>query len=132
MKAAVFEKANKALTIEDVDIIDPRQGEVLVRTSCSGSVTLTFTLLKALESPMSCVLGHEAAGVVEAIGEGVTYVKPGDRVIMSFRPFCGKCYYASGKPSLCTAPEIDAAAASRLSWKGKPYCNLARLDPSLS
>ena len=122
MKAAVFEKANKALTIEDVDIIDPRQGEVLVRTSCSGVCHSDLHFIEGLwKVPMSCVLGHEAAGVVEAIGEGVTYVKPGDRVIMSFRPFCGKCYYClGGRPSLCTAPEIDAAAASRLSWKGKP------------
>ena len=78
MKAAVFEKANKALTVEDVDIIDPRQGEVLVRTSCSGVCHSDLHFIEGLwRVPMSCVLGHEAAGVVEAIGEGVTYVKPG-------------------------------------------------------
>ena len=75
---------------------------------------------------MPTVLGHEAAGVVEAIGDGVTYVKPGDRVIMSFRPFCGKCYYClSGKPNLCNDPEIGAASASRLTWKGEPILQFA-------
>jgi S-(hydroxymethyl)glutathione dehydrogenase/alcohol dehydrogenase len=64
--------------------------------------------------------------VVEAIGEGVTYVKPGDRVIMSFRPFCGKCYYClGGRPNLCNDPEIGAASASRLTWNGKPILQFA-------
>ena len=127
MKAAVFEKANEPLTIEDVDIIDPRAGEVLVRTSCSGVCHSDLHFVEGLwHQPMSCVLGHEAAGVIEAIGEGVTYVQPGDRVIMSFRPFCGKCYYClGGRPNLCNDPEIGAAAASRLTWKGKPILQFA-------
>lgn len=122
MKAAVFQEANKPLTIEDVDIIDPRPGEVLVRTSCSGVCHSDLHFVDGLwQLPMSCVLGHEAAGVVEAIGEGVTYVQPGDRVIMSFRPFCGKCYYClGGRPNLCNDPSIGMASASRLTWKGKP------------
>jgi S-(hydroxymethyl)glutathione dehydrogenase/alcohol dehydrogenase len=127
MKAAVFQEANKPLTIEDVDIIDPRAGEVLVRTSCSGVCHSDLHFVDgSWQLPMSCVLGHEAAGVVEAIGEGVTYVKPGDRVIMSFRPFCGKCYYClGGRPNLCNDPEIGAASASRLTWNGKPILQFA-------
>ena len=127
MKAAIFEEANKPLTIEDVDIIDPRAGEVLVRTGCSGVCHSDLHFVDgSWQLPMSCVLGHEAAGVVEAIGEGVSYVKPGDRVIMSFRPFCGNCYYClSGKPNLCTDPEIAAASATRLTWKGKPILQFA-------
>ncbi len=127
MKAAVFQEANKPLTIEDVDIIDPRPGEVLVRTSCSGVCHSDLHFVDgAWQLPMSCVLGHEAAGVVEAIGAGVTYVTPGDRVIMSFRPFCGKCYYClGGKPNLCSDPSIGMASASRLTWKGKPILQFA-------
>lgn len=127
MKAAVFQEANKPLTIEDVDIIDPRAGEVLVRNKCSGVCHSDLHFIDGLwQLPMSCVLGHEAAGVVEAIGEGVTYVKPGDRVIMSFKPFCGKCYYClGGRPNLCNDPEIGAASASRLTWKGKPILQFA-------
>ena len=127
MKAAIFEEANKPLTIEDVDIIDPRAGEVLVRTSCSGVCHSDLHFIDGLwQLPMSCVLGHEAAGVVEAVGEGVTYVQPGDRVIMSFKPFCGKCYYClGGRPNLCNDPAIGAASATRLTWKGKPVLQFA-------
>lgn len=127
MKAAVFQEANKPLTVEDVDIVDPRPGEVLVKTSCSGVCHSDLHFVDGLwQLPMSCVLGHEAAGVVEAVGEGVTYVAPGDRVIMSFRPFCGKCYYClSGKPNLCNDPELAAASATRLTWKGKPILQFA-------
>ena len=127
MKAAVFQEANKPLTIEDVDIIDPRAGEVLVRTSCSGVCHSDLHFVDgAWQLPTSCVLGHEAAGVVEAIGDGVTYVKPGDRVIMSFRPFCGKCYYClGGRPNLCNDPAIAAASMSRLQWQGKPIMQFA-------
>jgi len=127
MKAAVFQEANKPLTIEDVDIVDPRAGEVLVRTSCSGVCHSDLHFVDGLwQLPMSCVLGHEAAGVVEAIGEGVTYVKPGDRVIMSFRPFCGKCYYCLGvRPNLCNDPELSAASLNRLQWKGQPIMQFA-------
>ena len=122
MKAAVFQKANQPLTIEEVDIIDPRAGEVLVRTVCSGVCHSDLHFVDGLwRLPMSCVLGHEAAGVVEAIGDGVSYVQPGDRVIMSFRPFCGHCYYClGGRPNLCNDPAIGAAAATRLTWKGEP------------
>lgn len=122
MKAAVFQEAKKPLTVEDVDIVDPRAGEVMVKTACSGVCHSDLHFVDGLwQLPMACVLGHEAAGVVEAVGEGVTYVKPGDRVIMSFRPFCGKCYYClGGRPSLCNDPGIGAASASRLTWKGKP------------
>ena len=127
MKAAVFQEAHKPLTIEDVDIIDPRAGEVLVRTSCSGVCHSDLHFVDgAWQLPTSCVLGHEAAGVVEAIGEGVTYVKPGDRVIMSFRPFCGTCYYClSGRPNLCNDPSHSAAQAQRLTWKGQPILQFA-------
>ncbi len=127
MKAAVFQEANQPLTIEDVDIVDPRAGEVLVKTSCSGVCHSDLHFIEGLwQMPHACVLGHEAAGVVEAVGENVTYVKPGDRVIMSFRPFCGRCYYClGGRPNLCNSPEFRAAAMTRLSWKGKPIQQFA-------
>ena len=88
MKAAVFEKAHQPLTIEDVDIRDPGPGEVLVRTACSGVCHSDLHFVDgAWPMPMACVLGHEASGYVEKVGEGVSYVKKGDKVIMSFRPF---------------------------------------------
>ena len=129
MKAAIFEAANKPLSIEDVDIIDPRAGEVLVRTMCSGVCHSDLHFIDGLwQLPMAAVLGHEAAGIVEAVGDGVTYVKPGDRVIMSFRPFCGSCYYClGGRPNLCSSPTHGEQAASRLTWKGKPILQFANV-----
>ena len=127
MKAAVFEEAHKPLSIEDVDIIDPRPNEVLVRTVCSGVCHSDLHFVDGLwKLPLPTVLGHEAAGVVEKVGDGVGYVKPGDRVIMSFRPFCGSCFYClSGRPNLCNDPSANALSASRLSRNGKPVLQFA-------
>jgi S-(hydroxymethyl)glutathione dehydrogenase/alcohol dehydrogenase len=127
MKAAIFQEANKPLTIEDIDTIDPRANEIMVRTVCSGVCHSDLHFVDGLWAlPMPTVLGHEAAGIVERVGDQVTYVKPGDRVIMSFRPFCGSCYYClGGRPNLCNDPNLGALSASRLSWKGKPVLQFA-------
>ncbi len=127
MKAAIYQEAHQPLTIEDVDLIDPRAGEVLVRTVCSGVCHSDFHFVDGKWAmPLPTVLGHEASGVVEAVGEGVSYVAPGDRVIMSFRPFCGTCYHCvRGEPQLCDNPAINAASASRITWKGNPVLQFA-------
>jgi len=127
VKAAIFETAHQPLAIEDVQIIDPRPGELLVRTVCSGVCHSDLHFVDgAWQLPMPTVLGHEAAGVVEKVGEGVSYVAPGDRVIMSFRPFCGNCYYClSGQAQLCEDPVNHAAMTSRLTWKGQPLLQFA-------
>ncbi len=127
MKAAIFQEANKPLTIEDIDTIDPRANEIMVRTVCSGVCHSDLHFVDGLWAlPLPTVLGHEAAGIVERVGDQVTYVKPGDRVIMSFRPFCGSCYYClGGRPNLCNDPNLGALSASRLSWKGKPVLQFA-------
>ena len=68
------------------------------------------------------VLGHEAAGVVEAVGEDVTYVKPGDHVITCLSVFCGECPQCmTGHPNLCENTEVKLmpGAARRLRWKGE-------------
>ena len=129
MKAAIFEQAHKPLAIEDVTVIDPRPNEVLVRTVCSGVCHSDLHFVDGLwKLPMPTVLGHEAAGIVEKVGDQVTYVKPGDRVIMSFRPFCGHCDLClSGRPNLCNDPGINALAASRLSRNGKPLLQFANV-----
>ncbi len=127
MKAALWQAANEPLTIEDIDIIDPRAGEVLVRTVCSGVCHSDLHFVDGKWSlPLPTVLGHEASGVVEAVGEGVTYVAPGDRVIMSFKPYCGDCYHCNrGEPQLCSAPSVNAAMAQRLRWKDAPVLQFA-------
>ena len=127
MKAAIYEAPNQPLTIEDVDVIDPRAGEVLVRTVCSGVCHSDLHFVDGKWAlPMPTVLGHEASGVVEAVGEGVSYVEPGDRVIMSFKPFCGSCYHClRGEGHLCNDPALGLSAVQRLTWNGAPVMQFA-------
>lgn len=103
MKAAVLREAKKPLVIEDVKLDDPGPGQVLVKTGASGVCHSDLHFIDGLwPIPTPVVLGHEAAGVVEQVGPGVTYVEPGDHVIMLFVPFCGTCSYCTtGRPNLC-------------------------------
>jgi S-(hydroxymethyl)glutathione dehydrogenase / alcohol dehydrogenase len=76
--------------------------------------------------PTPCVLGHESAAVVEAVGEGVTYVKPGDHVITCLSVFCGTCSQCvTGHPNLCedTSVKMLAGVARRMTWKGGQHMN---------
>jgi S-(hydroxymethyl)glutathione dehydrogenase/alcohol dehydrogenase len=129
MKAAIFQEAHTPLTIEDVDLAELKPDEVLVRTVCSGVCHSDMHFVDGFwKLPMPAVLGHESSGVVERTGRDVSYVKPGDRVIMSFKPFCGRCYYClGGRPNLCNDPGLMAASAQRLTWKGKPILQMANV-----
>jgi S-(hydroxymethyl)glutathione dehydrogenase/alcohol dehydrogenase len=129
VKAAIFEQAQEPLSIEDIKIIDPRPNEILVRTVCSGVCHSDLHFVDGLwKLPIATVLGHEAAGVVEKVGAQVSYAKPGDRVIMSFRPFCGRCSYClSGRPNLCNDTSFNALALSRLSRNGQPLLQFANV-----
>lgn len=103
-RAAVAFKAGEPLSIETIDVADPKAGEVLVRIVASGVChTDAFTLSgEDPEGIFPVVLGHEGAGVVEAIGEGVTSVSVGDHVIPLYTPECGTCSFCtSGKTNLC-------------------------------
>jgi Zn-dependent alcohol dehydrogenase len=95
MRAALLEAAGKPLTIvDDIEINDPRPGEVLVRVThcgCCHSDLLAIDGTMPVTDPT--VLGHEAAGVVEAIGAGVTAVAPGDKVVLTPVPSCNECYW---------------------------------------
>src|SRR5580700_7979566 len=103
MKAAVLHAANQPLTIEDVALTKPGPREVLLRTAFAGLCHSDLHFIEGLyPHPTPCVLGHEGAGIVEAVGEGVTYVKPGDHVIVFTRGFCGECGFClSGRPNFC-------------------------------
>ena len=101
IKAAVVREKGK-VAIEEVELGAPRMGEVLVKTLAAG-ICHTDTSTMNLEVPtfLPLVLGHEGVGVVEAVGEGVTSLQPGDHVIMSF-PSCGCCGPCmEGKPYAC-------------------------------
>ncbi|TAK66908.1 MAG: alcohol dehydrogenase, partial [Dehalococcoidia bacterium] len=103
MKAAIFHGPHADLTIEDVEIDKPLPREVLVRTVASGVCHSDLHFVDGLyPMPAPAILGHEAAGVVEAVGEHVTYVKPGDHVIACLSVFCGMCEQCmTGHPNRC-------------------------------
>ena len=103
-KAAIAWGPNQPLSIEEVDVMLPKAGEVLVKIIASGVChTDAFTLSgEDPEGIFPAILGHEGGGIVTQIGEGVTSVKVGDHVIPLYTPECGECKFClSGKTNLC-------------------------------
>lgn len=131
MKAAVFHGPHQPLTIESVDIDKPRSREVLVRTVASGVCHSDLHFVDGLYPlPAPAILGHEAAGIVEAVGDQVSYVQPGDHVICCLSVFCGHCEMCvSGRPNLCRSPELRRGPGEppKLSWNGSPVVQFANL-----
>jgi S-(hydroxymethyl)glutathione dehydrogenase/alcohol dehydrogenase len=103
MKAAVMRALHAPLEIEDISISKPGPHEVLVRTAATGVCHSDLHVLEgSLPSPLPTVLGHEPAGVVEAVGSDVRRFAPGDHVIGCLSVFCGHCEYCvGGRPNLC-------------------------------
>lgn len=129
VKAAVAWEAGKPLKIEEVDLEPPKKGEVLVKLVATGVChTDAFTLSgDDPEGVFPAILGHEGGGVVEAIGEGVTTLKPGDHVIPLYIPECGECKFCkSGKTNLCQSVRetqgkgLMPDGTTRFSKEGKP------------
>ena len=102
-RAAVQYGYGEPLVIQTVDIDPPGPGEVLVRMVATGVCHSDLHALSGVHRyPLPCVLGHEGAGVVEEVGDGVTNVVPGDHVMLSWLPYCGKCRMCTtGRPALC-------------------------------
>jgi S-(hydroxymethyl)glutathione dehydrogenase / alcohol dehydrogenase len=106
IRAAVLEEFGRPLEVQELDLAEPRAGEVLVRlVACGVCHTDLYTASGADPSGYSpTVLGHEGAGVVEAIGDGVTLLQPGDHVVTLFSPQCGECVHCrSPRTNLCLA-----------------------------
>ena len=124
MKAAVLRSIPGNLEVEDISIDKPGPHEVLLRTSAAGVCHSDMHFAEGkYPYPTPCVLGHESAGVVEAVGDQVTYVQPGDHVITCLSVFCGHCEAClSGRPSICESKEIQRAPdePQRLSKDGEP------------
>jgi S-(hydroxymethyl)glutathione dehydrogenase/alcohol dehydrogenase len=101
--AAVMVGAGAPLVVRDIEVDDPRAGEVLVRMAASGVCHSDLHTLDGVQPfPLPVVLGHEGAGVVEAVGPEVGNVRPGDHVMLSWVPYCGRCRMCGqGRPSLC-------------------------------
>jgi len=128
-RAAVAWGPGEPLRVEEVDLMPPQKGEVLVRIVATGVChTDAYTLSgKDPEGKFPTILGHEGGGVVEAIGEGVTSVSIGDHVIPLYTPECGKCKFCkSGKTNLCQAIRVTQGqglmpdGTTRFSKDGKP------------
>jgi S-(hydroxymethyl)glutathione dehydrogenase/alcohol dehydrogenase len=103
MKAAVLAEEGQALEVRELALSPPGPHEVTVRLAASGVCHSDLSVIDGvLPVPLPAVLGHEGAGVVEAVGQGVTRVKPGDHVVLSWLPSCGTCYYCGiGRPDMC-------------------------------
>ena len=102
-KAAVLNEIDKPLEIDELEMQRLQVNDVLVRIRASGLCHTDLEVIQgSLAYPMPIVLGHEGAGVVEEVGEGVTRVQPGDHVILSWNPHCGHCFYCERDlPILC-------------------------------
>jgi S-(hydroxymethyl)glutathione dehydrogenase/alcohol dehydrogenase len=128
-RAAVAWEAGKPLSIEEVDLMPPQKGEVLVRIVATGVChTDAYTLSgDDAEGVFPAILGHEGAGIVEAVGEGVTSLQVGDHVIPLYTAECGECKFCkSGKTNLCQAVRATQGkglmpdGTTRFSKNGQP------------
>ena len=123
MKAAIFHGAHQQLTIEELELDKPMAREIIVKTAATGGCHSDLHFVDGLYPfPSPAVLGHEAAGVVEEVGELVNYVKPGDHVIACLSVFCGNCEQClTGHPNLCRDPSTRRAPSDppKLTFAGK-------------
>jgi S-(hydroxymethyl)glutathione dehydrogenase / alcohol dehydrogenase len=133
VKAAVLYKANTPLEVVDLVQEGPRGGEARVKVKAAGICHSDWHIMNGdWTPPLPMVLGHEAAGIVEEVGAGVANVKPGDHVIFSFRPHCGRCLYCSiGRSILCdghTSPRWGMLDGTyRLKRNGQDIHQMARI-----
>ncbi len=137
IQAALLLQPDTPLIVERLTLEEPRKGEVLVRIAACGVCHSDYHVMSgATRHPLPAVLGHEGAGVVEAVGPEVTRVRPGDHIVLNWAPDCGHCFYCQrGKPNLCdtfTGPiwaGVMLDGTPRLRRKGgEPvyhYCGLA-------
>jgi len=134
MKAAILREPGKPLSIEQVDIGTPGSREILITTKAVGLCRSDLHFLDGtFPHPVPTIPGHEACGVVEAVGNDVHGFVPGDHVVTFLRPFCGTCELCmTGKHSLCTDSSVqrDADGPQRLSQNGETinqFLNLSAL-----
>ena len=125
MGAAPPYAVSKPLRIAEVELDPPGRGEVLVRIRAAGLCHSDLSVINGdRPRPMPMALGHEAAGVVEALGEDVADLAPGDHVVMVFMPSCGHCVpCAEGRPALCEPGAAANGAGTLLSGARRLHCD---------
>src|SRR4051812_12077430 len=127
MRAAVLHALHEPLdVVDDVDIAEPRAGQVRVRVSHCGICHSDLLQIDGLlTQPTPVVLGHEAAGEIDAVGDGVTGLAPGDKVVITPMPSCGRCRNCvRGHPTLCVEATgwmtgLFPDGTSPFSWRGQ-------------
>lgn len=127
MRAALLTEPNGKFIVDEVELDQPKKGEVLVKMVASGVCHSDWHLATGTtKHPMPVITGHEGAGIVEEIGEGVTRIKVGDHVTLSWTPDCGECFYCQrNQPNLCetfTEPiwaGVQIDGTSRVRWRGE-------------
>ncbi|MGJ3237916.1 MAG: Zn-dependent alcohol dehydrogenase [Anaerolineae bacterium] len=135
MRVALLTEPTGQFTIETVELDQPKVGEVLIKMVASGVCHSDWHVATGTtHHPMPVIAGHEGAGIVQAVGAGVTRVKVGDHVTLSWTPDCGECFYClRNQPNLCetyTEPiwaGVQLDGTSRVSWNGETvylYCGL--------
>src|SRR5919109_4245038 len=114
-RAALFHAPGVPLEVREIDLAEPRANEVLVRIAAVGICGTDLHNVRGdWQRPTPMVLGHEGAGVVEDVGEGVSSLQTGDRVVLSWAPSCGECADCRrGRPAACV-PLHRAIAAGTL------------------
>ncbi|HET7377492.1 MAG TPA: Zn-dependent alcohol dehydrogenase [Anaerolineae bacterium] len=135
IKSALVTAINQPIQIETLDLDAPQAGEVLVRIAACGVCHSDYHLISgATKHRLPVVPGHEGAGVVEAVGTGVSRVKPGDHVVLNWAPNCGHCFYClRGKPNLCETfikpiwAGVMLDGTPRLSWHGQAVYHFSAL-----
>ncbi|MDD2058670.1 Zn-dependent alcohol dehydrogenase [Pseudomonas sp. GD03860] len=132
MKAAVFHTPGSPLSIEEVGISKPGPHEVLIRTAAVGVCHSDLHFVDGLyPHPAPVVLGHEASGIVEQVGELVRTVKPGDHVVTCLSAYCGHCESCvTGRLSLCVSPDTKRGSDEepRLTYVQKPMPQFVNLS----
>lgn len=136
MRAAVIEEVGAPFAVVDVELDDPGPGEVTVRMAASGVCHSDWNVVTgATANPFPTVLGHEGAGIVEAVGEGVKEVAEGDHVVLSWLPSCGRCFYCRiGRQMLCDVAMEDMfrgtlpGGALRMHRDGEPLYHYSYLS----
>ena len=112
-KAVICREWNKPVVVEEIQVESPRRGEVMVQIKACGVCHSDLSGTNGtIPLPPPTVLGHEAAGIIAEVGEGVTDIAVGDTVVISWVPMCGKCpYCVEGRPQLC---DVSAKATLTL------------------
>src|SRR5258708_9542202 len=125
---APFAETNP-LVIEELELAGPGHGEVLVKIAAAGLCHSDLSVINGdRPRPMPMALGHEAAGIVEALGDGVSDLKRGDHVVLVFVPSCGHCLpCAEGRPALCEPGAVANGAGTLLSGERRLHRNGAEV-----